>query len=70
MIGKPLKKLRNTPYHICYECKNVDEKIFELEEAGWIIISPPMPAPGIDNRRVAFLFGANIGIIELLEERN
>lgn len=63
-----LKKLGTMPYHICYECHEVEKKILELCDAGFILIRELSPAPAIENRRVAFLYGDGVGQIELLEE--
>lgn len=69
IIGKQLKRLRNSPYHICYECNNIDKSVKKLEAEGWNMIYPPMAAPAIENRKVAFLFGSDVGLIELVESK-
>lgn len=67
LIGKALRKLRSTPYHICYACNDLDDCIAALQEAGWIVSQAPAEAPALGGRRVAFLYGKGTGLIELLE---
>ena len=67
-IYNMLKKFGNTPYHICYETKNIEETIKNLTYDGYVLIEPIKEAKAINNRRVAFLANKDIGIIELVEE--
>ena len=55
------------PYHICYEVEDMDMELKNMQEKGALIIQPPMPAPAIDNRNVAFVYDSEIGLIELVE---
>jgi len=64
------KKYRNSPYHICYETNNLEEKIKELafSRGGYMLVNPPNPAPAITGcPNVAFLMNGNIGMIEIVE---
>ncbi len=63
-----LKKHKNTPYHICYNSKNIDFDIARLSANGWLQFQEPQAAPALQNRRVVFLINADIGIIELVED--
>lgn len=65
-----LLKLGTMPYHICYECQEIEKTISELCDTGFILIRELSPAPAIENRRVAFLYGEGVGQIELLEGEN
>lgn len=67
LFPKRLKNLGSTPYHICYECDNLEKKIDELREKNFILIREPQIAPALENRRVAFLYSEAVGQIELLE---
>ena len=67
IFSKRLKNISPIPYHICYECENLEEKISELVANDFIVIREPQIAPAIDNRRVAFLYSGAIGQIELVE---
>ena len=67
VVAGLMKRLKNSPYHICYETENFDEKLAELEQNGFLRIGDPCPAPAIDGRKVCFLQSARIGLIEVLE---
>ena len=62
-----LKKIGSTPYHICYECSNLEDTISSLKEKNFVLIREPQLAPAIENRRVAFMYSGTVGLIELLE---
>lgn len=66
-IGKALRKLKNTPYHLCFESENIDRDIQKYVDDGCMIVEEPANAIAIDNQRVAFLFSAQIGLFELVE---
>lgn len=63
-----LKKYKNQAYHICYITNNINKSIEELERKHFIVIKAPEIAPCIENKKVAFLSGSGIELIELLEE--
>lgn len=70
-ISKLSKKSSHSmPYHLCYEVNDLDETIKEKRRDGYIIIQKPTPAIAFNNRKIAFLFNINTGIIELLEKEN
>lgn len=56
------------PYHICYEAEDFDVQSTELQQAGWLMTVPPMVAPAIRNKRVAFFYHTNGGLIEIVEK--
>lgn len=60
------RKIGNALYHICYEAGNFEEN-FETLMPGGKLIHAPEVAVAIDNRRVAFFYHPNFGIVELLE---
>lgn len=62
-----LKKYKNTPYHMCYEVADLERSIKELSEKGFTVFQSPEIAPCIDDKRVAFLINASVGMIELVE---
>lgn len=62
-----LNKVGPTPYHICYEVENIEDKIKELRKMGFIQNSKIRKATAINNRRVVFLSSLNAGLIELVE---
>ena len=61
------KRTKNSPYHICYESDNIELKIEELKNEGFVQLDKLCCAPAIDNKRVTFLMHKDIGMIELLE---
>lgn len=66
-ISSILKKVGSSPYHFCYEVQNIDSEIENLLISGYVLIEKPNEAVAIANKKVAFLFNKDIGIIELLE---
>lgn len=67
-VDTVLKKNGPCPYHICYITEKIDEEINYMRKEGYLIIEQPKPAPALSNRRVAFLYHKDIGLIELMEE--
>ena len=62
-----LNKNGPSPYHICYETHSLEKEISLLRENGFIIAENCREAVAIEGRRVAFLYHAAIGIVELVE---
>ncbi len=67
-VSEMLRKSGNQPYHLCYISSNLKDDMDNLKKAGYVVINDPMEAPAIDNRKVAFLYHMNVGLIELVEE--
>lgn len=63
-----LKKQGNSPYHICYTTNNLEKKISDLGNSGFVVISDLLKAPAINNKKVIFLYKKEIGLLELVEE--
>ena len=55
------------PYHICYEVENIDLAVEKLKEKRLKVIRRKSKAVAIENRDIVFIYGKNIGIIELIE---
>lgn len=66
-VGKALKKMKNTPYHLCYECDDIYGTIDGFVKEGCIIVEDPEEAVAIQNKKVAFLYSSVLGLFELLE---
>ena len=68
-VSSTLKMMKNasTPYHICYEVKDIEQAILVLRKEGYQCISVLMPAVAFQGRRVVFLLNINAGLVELLE---
>lgn len=62
------KKYGNSPYHICYICNDLEAKIDELRDSGYVKYDEPLEAIAFSNKRVCFLIHPYLGMIELLEE--
>ncbi len=62
-----LKKNGTTPYHICYTVPDIDQTIKDLKRQRFLMVSKPVPACAIENRRVAFMYHRDAGLIELVE---
>ena len=68
VVADTLKKIGNSPYHICYYTSDIQAAAAELKKQKFILIDAPAAAPAINGKNVAFLFNKQIGIIELVEE--
>lgn len=68
VVAGLLKTRKNTPYHICYLCRDMERELAALTASGYVQIDEPAPAPALQNRRVCFLIHPQLGMIELLEE--
>lgn len=67
VVYKTYKKMKDTPYHICYEVANIEESIAILKTQGYTQIQPIQEAVAFGGRRVVFLYNKYIGLIELVE---
>ena len=67
LFPKSMRKMGASPYHICYECENIDKAIKDLQGHNFLLLRPPSPAPAIANHHVAFLYSSSVGMIELVE---
>ena len=66
-VSRTLASVGVTPYHICYEVQDIEEAVASLRRQRFLLVNGPVPACALDNRRVAFLFQKNTGLIELVE---
>ena len=62
-----MKKLGNTPYHICYETEDMDKDIQILLARKYVMWEEKKPAIAIDGKKVCFLIHPYAGMIELVE---
>lgn len=56
-----------SPYHICYQVNDLDEAINGLRQQRFLLVSGPVPACAMGDRRIAFLYQKHTGLIELVE---
>lgn len=69
-VSKIIQKNGSIPYHICFSCnENLEKEICNLKENGFVLIEQPMIAPALNNKRVAFMYSKELGLIELLEDK-
>lgn len=66
-VSEILRKSGSTPYHFCYQTTDLADQIQVLKKIGYIVIAEPLEAPAIDNKKVAFLYKINSGLLELVE---
>ena len=67
-VNRILQTQGVTPYHICYEVDDLEQAMMVLrKELKFMKVSKSAPACAIDNRRVAFMFRKDVGLIELVE---
>ena len=68
VVADLMKKVGNSPYHICYQVADIDAKIQELLDMRYVICSEKHEAVAIDGKNVCFLIHPFLGMIELVEE--
>lgn len=66
-VARTLATAGVTPYHFCYEVRNIDEAVAALRTKRFLLVSGPVPACALGDRRIAFLYNKNNGLIELVE---
>lgn len=66
-----LKTYGNRPYHLCYKVGNMGDAIIQMKNNGFLMFKDSQNAPAIsETAKVVFLMHAQIGMIELVEEKN
>ena len=66
-VARTLATVGVTPYHICYEVEDIEATIAELRGQRFLLVNGPVPACAMENKRIAFLYQKNTGLIELVE---
>ena len=66
-VARTLATSGVTPYHICYEVTDIAAAIEMLRGQRFLLVSGPVAACAMDNKRIAFMFQKNTGLIELVE---
>ena len=66
-VNNILSKNGNTPYHICYEVKDIKKAVTEFRMQEYIPVGDVVSAVTFGNSKVQFLYNKNIGLIELVE---
>jgi len=55
--------------HICYTVKSIYESVDIAKQRGFKVIVKPFVGEGVDNRKAAFIYNKDCGIIELVEDK-
>ena len=66
-VARTLATSGVTPYHICYEVQDLTAAVDELRHQRFLLVNGPVEACAMGNRRIAFMFQKNTGLIELVE---
>ena len=67
-INNYLKKNGNIPYHICYIVPDINETIEKLRNLKFKLFEGPETAIAFINKKVAFLYHIDYGVLELVEK--
>jgi len=55
-------------YHLCFQVKDIRQAMETARGSGFHCIAKPAPAKAFKNKRIAWLFSKNYGLVELLEK--
>lgn len=66
-VARTLDAVGVSPYHVCYEVADIEATVADLRRQRFMLITGPVEACAMDNRRIAFLFHKHNGLIELVE---
>jgi len=67
-VNRTLAAVGVSPYHICYTVADIELTVKELRrQQKFVLVAKPVPACALENKRVAFLYKKEVGLIELLE---
>jgi methylmalonyl-CoA/ethylmalonyl-CoA epimerase len=69
-ITRAKRKTGVTPYHICYEVDDLNQKILALRAKRFAFASDIAPAPACAGMPVVFLYHRDVGLIELLQKKS
>jgi len=67
-VNRILKSVGVSPYHFCYEVNDIETAIKEMRKEHFMIVSRPIPACAMENKKVCFLYSKVVGLIELVEK--
>lgn len=67
-IDNILSKVGVSPYHVCYETKDIETTIAELRKQRFLMLFKPVEAVAMDNKRICYLMHPEVGLIELVEQ--
>ena len=64
-----LKKNGNSPYHICFITDDLEKEIKHLKSESYLNVAKASPAIAFNNNLVVFMYKKEIGLIEILEQK-
>ena len=67
-VARTLASSGVTPYHLCYQVQDIENSIQSLRSQRFLLVTGPVPACAMENRRIAFLFKKDVGLVELVEQ--
>ena len=67
-INNIIKKNGVIPYHLCFSSDDFLLDVDNLMFSGFVCISKPVPAVAINNKNITFLYHADFGLVEIVEE--
>lgn len=67
-VARTLASSGVTPYHLCYQVQDIENAIQSLRGQRFLLVTGPVPACAMGNRRIAFLFKKDVGLVELVEQ--
>jgi len=62
-----LSKVGSGLYHVCYEVDNIEQMVTTLRQKGFLLKHKPVKATAFNDRKIAWLYNRDIGLVELLE---
>ena len=68
-VVKTLEKSGNSTYHVCYAVEDIKLAIADLKKLHFVPLFNPVPAIGIDNALICYLYNPYVGLIEIVEEK-
>ena len=66
-VARTLATAGVSPYHICYEVSDIMAAIEYLRGQRFLLVNGPVPACAMDDKRIAFMYQKNTGLVELVE---
>lgn len=66
-VARTLSTSGVSPYHICYEVADITAAIEALRGQRFLLVNGPVPACAMGDKRIAFMYQKNTGLIELVE---
>lgn len=68
VVSGLMKRLKNSPYHICYASSDIKKDIEYLSSMGYFQYDEIAPAPALGGKDIVYLMNVSIGLVELVQE--